>query len=154
DVHQQLTQHSQVDPCFPKLVHLLQANDVYPVILSEGYDLSLSFHNVQEYIDEVYCSKLNTAKGKLTGELQVLNEKRWSYNKQCLGCCICKVDFLTELRKQRKITQSFAVGDGGSDGCLFQYVDVSFSLNPKYNATYQAINLHEVFMILQETLEC
>jgi HAD superfamily phosphoserine phosphatase-like hydrolase len=152
DVHQHLTQHSQVDPGFSKLVRFLKTANVYPVVLSEGYDISLSFHDVYKHIDEVYCSKLKTVNGKFTGELQILNERRWDYNKQCIGCCICKVDFIMQLRKQGKVTQSIAVGDGASDGCLFPYVDVSFSLNPKYDATHQVNNLSEVYTILQETV--
>jgi hypothetical protein len=42
-----------------------------------------------------------------------------------------------------------AVGDGGSDACLFQYVDVSFSLNPKHEATYHVKDLADVLAILQ-----
>jgi phosphoserine phosphatase len=71
-----------------------------------------------------------------------------------MGCCICKVDFLLQLSKQLSVTKSFAVGDGGSDGCLFQYVDVSFSLNPKYKATYQVKDLSEVYNILRKNVRC
>jgi phosphoserine phosphatase len=88
--------------------------------------------------------------GKLTGELDVLNERTWEYNEKCIGCCICKVDFLLQLCKQLKVTKSFAVGDGRSDECLFQHVDVSFSLNPQYNATYRVKDLSDVLKILED----
>ena len=149
EVQEKLKQQSNVDPYFSKLVHFLKTENFYTIILSEGYDISIRFHNVQRYIKDVYCSKVVTKQGKLTGELQVLNERTWNYNPKCLGCCICKVDFLCQLNKQFNITQSFAVGDGGSDACLFQYVDVSFSLNPKYKATHQITDLSAVLKILR-----
>lgn len=152
EVQENLKQQSNIDPYFSKLVHFLKTENFYTMILSESYDIALRFHNVQKYIKYVYCSKVVTKQGTLTGELQVLNEKTWNYNTECLGCCICKVDFLRQLSKQFNVTQSFAVGDGGSDECLFQYVDVSFSLNPKYAATHQIKDLSAVLKILRKTL--
>lgn len=151
-VHQHLAHYSRKDPGFSRLVQFLKTKHVNPVILSEGYDISLQFHQVHQQINEVYCSKLDTTNGMLTGELQMLNDQRWHYNSQCLGCCICKVNYITQLRNLETVTQSFAVGDGASDECLFKYVDVSFSLNPKYDATHQVTNLTEVHTILQETM--
>jgi HAD superfamily phosphoserine phosphatase-like hydrolase len=148
EVHQHLKRHSQIDPNFPKLLHFLKTENFYTVILSESYDLSIKFHEVQKNIDETYYSKLLTENGILTGELQVLNEKTWDYNERCLGCCICKADYLHQLRKQFNVTQTFAVGDGRSDECLFQYTDISFSINPKYKATYAVKDLSEVLNIL------
>jgi HAD superfamily phosphoserine phosphatase-like hydrolase len=153
EIHQHLQQHSTLDPSFTKLVHFLKAKNFYLLILSEGYDISLRFHNIQNYIEDIHCSKVITKHGKLTGELQVSNERLWNYNNKCLGCCICKVDFLLQLRKRFNITQSYAVGDGRSDECLFQYVDVSFSLNPKYKATHQVEDLSAVFQILRTKRE-
>ena len=149
EVHQHLKQHSQIAPDFHKLVHFLKTNNFHTVILSEGYDISIRFHKVQNHIEEIYCSKLLTENGRLTGELTVLNEKLWNYNEKCMGCCICKVDFLRQLSKQFNVTKSFAVGDGGSDECLFRHVDVSFSLNPKYDATYQVQDLSDVLNIIE-----
>jgi HAD superfamily phosphoserine phosphatase-like hydrolase len=152
DVQQYLKQHSNVDPYFSKLVHFLKTENFHTVVLSEGYDISLNFHEVQKHIEDIHCSKLLTKNGTLTGELLVLNEKKWNYNTKCLGCCICKVDFLLQLSKQYNVTQSFAVGDGRSDDCLFQYVDVSFSLNPKYKATHQIKDLSAVIRILRKNM--
>lgn len=150
DVYRHLKRHSQVDPTFLALVDYLEAENFYTVVLSEGYDLSLRYHGVQTQIGEVYCSRLMTEDGRLTGELEVLNEKVWKYNEECLGCCICKVEFLHQLSERCDVTESFAVGDGGSDGCLFQYVDVSFSLDPKYEATHQVSDLSDVLQIIKK----
>ena len=122
--------------------------DYNTIIVSEGYDLSIRFHKVQEHIKEIYCSNLLAEDGTLTGELRVQNEKRWHYNTNCIGCCICKVDFLHQLKRSANITRSYAVGDGRSDECLFQYVDVSVSLNPEIDATYHVSDLSEVLEIL------
>lgn len=147
-IHQHLKRFSRIDLNFQKLINLLKNMNFYTVILSEGYDISIRFHEVQKYIKDIFCSKLLIENGKLTGELYVPNERTWEYNEKCIGCCICKVDFLLQLGKQFKVTKSFAVGDGRSDECLFQHVDVSFSLNPKYNATYQVKDLSDVLKIL------
>lgn len=149
-IHQHLKKFSRIDPNFQKLINLLKNKNFYTIILSEGYDISIRFHEIPKYIKDIFCSKLLVENGKLTGELDVLNERTWEYNKKCIGCCICKVDFLLQLCKQFKITKSFAVGDGRSDECLFQHVDVSFSLNPKYNATYQVKDLSDVLKILED----
>ena len=149
-IHQHLKKFSRMDPNFQKLINLLKNMNFYTVILSEGYDISIRFHEVQKYIKDVFCSKLLVENGKLTGELDVLNERTWEYNEKCIGCCICKVDFLLQLCKQLKVTKSFAVGDGRSDECLFQHVDVSFSLNPQYNATYRVKDLSDVLKILED----
>jgi HAD superfamily phosphoserine phosphatase-like hydrolase len=154
EIHQHLKQHSNIDKKFSKLVHFLKTRNIYPVILSEGYDLSINFHGIQKQINEIYCSHLITDNGMLTGELKVSNEKTWNYNEKCIGCCICKVDFLRQLRTQYNITKSFAVGDGSSDACLFKYVDTSFSLNPKYKATYQVKDLSDVLRIFKKHLSC
>ena len=153
EVQENLKQRSNIDPYFSKLVQFLKTENFYTMILSESYDISLRFHNVQEYIKDIYCSKIVTRQGILTGDLQVLNERLWDYNPKCLGCCICKVDFFRQLSKQFNVTQSFAVGDGGSDACLFQYVDVSFSLNPKYEATHQVKDLSAVLEILKKNFK-
>jgi len=150
NVYQHLKEHSQLDPNFSKLVQYLKKQNFYTVILSESYDISLRFHNIQKYIKEIYCSKVETEQGKLTGELKVLNERPWNYNPKCLGCCICKVDYFHQLSKQLNVTESFAVGDGRSDECLFQYIDVSFSLNAQYEATHQVEDLSTVLKILRK----
>jgi len=150
EVRQHLKQNSRTDPNFPRLVDFLKTENLAPVILSEGYDISVEFHGVQKHIEEIYCSKLVTENGILTGDLEVLNERTWNYNEKCLGCCICKVDFLCQLSREFGVTRSYAVGDGESDGCLFQYVDVSFSLNPKYEATYQVKDLYGVLKIMED----
>ena len=147
-IQQHLEQHSQLDPSFHKLVHTLKEMDFHPIIVSEGYDLSIRFHKVQEHIKDISCSNLLVEDGTLTGELRVQNEKRWQYNSNCIGCCICKVDLLHQSIKSANITKSYAVGDGRSDECLFQYVDVSFSLNQEIDATYQVSDLSEVLEIL------
>jgi HAD superfamily phosphoserine phosphatase-like hydrolase len=148
EIHECLIRNSRIDPNYSNLLHFLKVENFYNVILSESYDLSIRFHEVQKCIDEIYYSKLLTENGRLTGELNVLNERIWDYNDRCLGCCICKVDFLQQLSKQFNVTQTVAVGDGGSDQCLFQYTDISFSLNPKYDATYTVKDLSEVLNIL------
>ena len=154
DLHQHLKEHCKIDPNFTQLVHFLKRENYNIIILSEGYDVSIKFHEVQKHIKAIYCSKLLTRNGKLIGEMEVLNERLWNYNKACIGCCICKVDFLHQLRQQVNITQSFAVGDGRSDECLFQYVDVSFSVNPKYKATHQVKDLSSVLKILRKNIKC
>jgi len=143
-----LKQHSRMDPNFLDLVRCLEAMNFSIIVLSEGYDISIEFHGVQKYIKEIHCSKLVANNGVLTGQLSVLNEKLWDYNAKCIGCCICKVDFLHQLKRRFNVTESFAVGDGRSDECLFQHVDISFSLNPKLKATYQVKNLSDVLDIL------
>jgi HAD superfamily phosphoserine phosphatase-like hydrolase len=148
-VHRHLRQHSHVDKAFLPLLHFLQKEEFSVVLLSEGYDVSINFHDIPKYIDSIYCSRLGMERGQLTGDLKVWNERIWDYADPCLGCCICKVDFLLQLRKHNIVTTSMAVGDGGSDACLFRYVDVSFSLDPKYKATYHVNNLAEVFAALQ-----
>jgi len=150
EVQQHLNQYSVMNPFFPKLTHFLKSANFYTTILSEGYDIALQFHDLHKHIRDIHSSKLLTAKGILTGELEVSNERTWNYNTKCIGCCICKVDFLLQLTKKVQITQSFAVGDGKSDECLFRYVDVSFSLNPKYNSTYQVQDLSDVLKILKK----
>ena len=150
EVHQHLQKSSQIDPYFPKLAQFLNTKNFHTVILSEGYDIALTFHEVQKHVKEIYCSKLMTENGKLTGELEVLNERKWHYNNACIGCCICKIDFLIHLSKQSNVTQSFAIGNGGSDWCLFNYVDFSFSLNPTIEATYQIKDLSDVLTILRK----
>lgn len=150
EIHQHLKQHSYLDKKFSKLVHFLKTNKIYPVLLSEGYDLSIKFYGVQKQIKDIYCSHLITDNGTLTGKLTVSNEKTWNYNEKCIGCCICKVDFLRKLSTQYNITKSFAVGDGRSDACLFKYVDTSFSLNSKYKATYQVKDFSDVLRILKK----
>ena len=150
EIQEQLHQHTHVDEAFLKLTQFLKTERFYTVILSEGYDISIKFHEVQKHVEEMYASHVMTENGKLTGELQVLNEQRWDYNEECLGCCICKVNFLHQLCKQFNVTKSIAVGDGESDACLFRYVDVSFSLNPKYEATHQVKDLAEVYRLLRE----
>jgi HAD superfamily phosphoserine phosphatase-like hydrolase len=147
-IRQHLKQHSHLDPSFPTLVGTLEEMRFHPIILSEGYDLSISFHDVQNQIKEIYSSKLLIADGRLTGELKVSNERRRKYNTECIGCCICKVDFLHQLRSRANVTKAFAVGDGRSDACLFSFVDVSFSLTPQHKATHQVRNLSEVLEIL------
>jgi HAD superfamily phosphoserine phosphatase-like hydrolase len=154
EIHQHLTQHSSIDRTFSQLVQFLKTQKICTVILSEGYDVSIKFHGVQNQINEIYCSHLVTENGLLTGKLEVSNEKTWNYNETCIGCCICKVDFLRQLSTQYEITQSFAVGDGRSDACLFKYVDVSFSLNPKYDATYQVKDLSDVLRLLKKHFSC
>ena len=149
EVREHLKQQSNIDPYFPKLVSYLKTESFLPIVLSEGYDISIRFHDIQKHIEDVYCSKLIANNGKLSGELQVSNERKWKYNDECIGCCICKVDFLCQLSERIEITKSFAIGDGGSDGCLFQYVDVSFSLNPKYQGTYLVKSFYEVLKILK-----
>ena len=153
DVHRHLKEHSQIDPKFAELARFLKTENFYITILSEGYDVSINFHEVQKHIEEIYCSKLLTENGKITGELEVLNEKVWNYNEACIGYCICKVDFLNQLSQQFNVTQSFAVGDGGSDECLFRYVDVSFSVNPKYEATHQVKDLSSVLKIMKKNMK-
>ena len=148
-VHRHLRQHSHLDAAFPSLLQFLQREGFYVVLLSEGYDVSIQFHDIPKHIRTIHCSRLVTEGSRLTGDLKVWNERIWDYADPCLGCCICKVDFLLQLRKHHSITTSVAVGDGGSDACLFQYVDVSFSLNPKYKATYHVDNLAEVLAVLQ-----
>jgi HAD superfamily phosphoserine phosphatase-like hydrolase len=145
---QHLKQHSRLDPGFPKLANTLEEMGFYTILLSEGYDLSIEFHDVQKQIKEIYSSKLSIDDRRLTGKLKVSNERRRKYNKECIGCCICKVDFLHQLDRRLPVTKSFAVGDGRSDECLFQSVDVSFSLNPELKATYQVRNLSEVLEVL------
>ncbi len=147
-IHKHLKQRSQLDPSFHKLVHMLKEMDFRPIIVSEGYDLSIRFHKAQEHIKDIHCSNLLVEDGTLTGELRVQNEKRWHYNSNCIGCCICKVDFLHQLKRRSNITRSYAVGDGRSDECLFQHVDVSFSLNSRIDASYQVSDLSEVMEIL------
>ncbi|MBM4401325.1 MAG: HAD-IB family phosphatase [Crenarchaeota archaeon] len=147
-----LKEHSSMDLDFPELVRFLKEKGFYSVVLSEGYDVSLDLHQIRKYIGEIHCSKLLLNNGVATGELEVSNEKKWNYNKECIGCCICKVDFLHQIKQKFDITKTFAVGDGGSDGCLFQYVDVSFSLNPRYKATFQVKNLGDVVEILRKSL--
>lgn len=149
EIHRHLKQFSHMDPNFPRLAQLLELKNFYTVILSEGYDISVRFHKVKKYIKDIFCSKLLVENGKLTGELNVLNERTREYNERCIGCCTCKVDLLHQLGRQFKVTKSFAVGDGRSDECLFQHVDVSFSLNPKYKATYQVKDLSDVLHILE-----
>lgn len=153
-IYQQLKQHSHLDPCFPRLIQFLKATGFRTFVLSEGYDLPIRFHEVQRHVEEVHSSKLLVEEGRLTGELKVQNEKLWNYNRECIGCCICKVDFLRQLGQRFNVKRSFAVGDGRSDECLFQYVDVSFSLNPKYKATYHVGDLCEVLQILNKTFGC
>jgi HAD superfamily phosphoserine phosphatase-like hydrolase len=148
-VHRHLRQHSHVDKAFVPLLQFLQREGFYVVLLSEGYDVSIQFHDIPKHIPTIHCSRLVTEGSRFTGDLKVWNERIWDYADPCLGCCICKADFLLQLRKHHSITSSVAVGDGGSDACLFQYVDVSFSLNPKYKATYQVDNLAEVLAVLQ-----
>ena len=148
EIHDCLNRNSRIDPNYSKLLHFLKTENFYIVILSESYDLSIKFHGIHQNIDEIYYSKLLTENGRVTGELDVLNERIWNYNERCLGCCICKVDYLHQLRKKFNITQTVAVGDGRSDECLFQYTDISFSLNPKYKATYTVKHLSEVLNIL------
>ena len=150
-IYQHLKTYNKIDPSFPMLVRNLKEMDFYTIILSEGYDLSLEFHRVQEHIEDIHCSKLLVEEGRLTGELKVSNEKMWYYNNECIGCCICKVDFLKKLIKRFDVKKSYAVGDGRSDACLFKYVDVSFSLNPKYEATYQVGDLSDILAILVES---
>ena len=154
EIYQHLKQHSHIDKKFSKLVHFLTTKKIYPMILSESYDLSIKFHDVQKQINYIYCSHLISDNGSLTGELRVSNEKTWHYNEKCIGCCICKVDFLCQLKSQYNITKSFAVGDGRSDACLFKYVDVSFSLNSKYKATYQVKDLSDVLRLLKKNFRC
>jgi HAD superfamily phosphoserine phosphatase-like hydrolase len=149
-IYQHLNKFSKMDPNFPLLVQNLNELNFYTIILSEGYDISLKFHRVQEYIKDIHCSKLLVEKGRLTGELKVSNEKIWDYNNKCIGCCICKVDFLKKLIKRFSFNKTFAVGDGRSDECLFKYVDISFSLNPKFEATYQVRDLSEILTVLVE----
>jgi len=143
-----LKQHSRMDPNFLDLVRSLEATNCCMIVLSEGYDISIRFHEVQKYIKEIRCSELVVKNGVLTGQLRVLNEKLWNYNDKCIGCCICKVGFLYDLNRRFNVTRSFAVGDGRSDECLFQHVDVSFSLDPQLKATYQVKNLSDVLDIL------
>ncbi len=150
-IHQHLKMYSKINPFFPMLVRNLKEMDFYTIILSEGYDLSLEFHRVQEHIEDIYCSKLLVEEGRLTGELKVSNEKTWYYNNECIGCCICKVDLLKKMIKKFNVRKSYAVGDGRSDECLFKHVDVSFSLNPKYEATYQVGCLSDILEILVES---
>jgi len=152
EIHQHLKQHSHIDRKFSKLVNFLKTKNIYIVILSEGYYISIKFYGIQKQIKEIYCSHLITDNGTLTGELKVSNERTWNYNENCIGCCICKVDFLHQLSTHYNITKSFAVGDGRSDECLFKYVDASFSLNPKYKATYQVKDLSDVLRILKKNL--
>lgn len=147
-IYQHLKRHSRLDPSFGELVRYLDAMNFHSVVLSEGYDISIRFHEVQRYMKEIYCSELLVENGRLTGELKVMNERLWNYNKDCIGCCICKVDFLHQLEKRFDVAESFAVGNGRSDECLFQHVDVSFSLNPRYEATYQVKDFSEVLDIL------
>ena len=147
-IRQHLRQHSHLDPSFPTLIGTLEARGFRTILLSEGYDLSIRFHEVQKQITEIHSSELVVAHGKLTGELKVSNERRRRFNKGCIGCCICKVEFLQQLNRSGEVTQSFAVGDGPSDACLFSFADVSFSLNPKHKATHQVGNLSEVLEIL------
>jgi HAD superfamily phosphoserine phosphatase-like hydrolase len=148
-VHRHLRQHSHVDKAFFPLLQFLQQEGFSIVLLSEGYDLSIQFHDIPQHIDSIHCSRLGLERGRLTGDLTVRNERTWDYADPCLGCCICKVDFLLRLRKRHPVTTTVAVGDGGSDACLFRYVDVSFSLNPKYEATYHAKDLADVLAVLQ-----
>jgi HAD superfamily phosphoserine phosphatase-like hydrolase len=150
NIYQHLKQHSHLDEKFVELVQYLKTRKIYPVVLSEGYDLSINFHNVHKQIPELYCSHLITENGTLTGELGVSNDKTWHYNEKCLGCCICKVEILRQLRMRYNVSQTFAVGDGRSDACLFMYVDVSFSLNPNYQATYQVNDLADVLRVLKK----
>ena len=150
-IYQHLKTYNKIDPSFPMLVRNLKEMDFYTIILSEGYDLSLEFHRVQEHIEDIHCSKLLVEEGRLTGELNVSNEKTWYYNNECIGCCICKVDFLKKMIKKFNVRKSYAVGDGRSDECLFKHVDVSFSLNPKYEATYQVGGLSDILAILVES---
>lgn len=149
-VNQNLKQNSHMDVNFPKLVQFLKATDFHIVVLSEGYDISIKFHHINEYVKEIHCSELLVRNGKLTGGLKVLNEKRWNYNEKCIGCCICKVDFLQRLKKEFKIDKIVAVGDGLSDECLFHHVDISFSLNPKIKADHQVKDLGDVLKILEK----
>ena len=148
-VRRHLRQRSHVDKAFFPLIQFLQKEGFTIVLLSEGYDLSIQFHDIPKYIREIYCSRLGVEGGRLTGDLTVWNERTWDYADPCLGCCICKVDFLLRLCRGHTVTTSVAVGDGGSDACLFRYVDVSFGLNPKYEATYHVKDLSDVLAVLQ-----
>lgn len=153
EIRQCLKEQSHIDVNFPSLVSFLKAMDFHTIILSEGYDVSIKFHQIHKYVKNIHCSKLLVENGKVTGELEVSNQKKWDYNVKCIGCCICKVDFLHQLRKESDNITSYAVGDGQSDECLFQHVDFSFSLNPKYKATYQVEDLGDVLKILRKCLE-
>jgi len=150
-IYQCLKQHSRMDPNFPALIQFLNSLNFHTVILSEGYDLSIGYHRVHKYIKRIHCSKVVIENGRITGELDISNEKLWDYNEKCIGCCICKVDFLNQLKNEYDVTKSFAVGDGRSDECLFQYVDVSFSLNPNYKAVYQVKDLSDVLKTLKKS---
>ena len=154
EVYEHLRGRSHLDPCFPQLVRFLEKAGFRTVILSEGYDLAIRFHQVKKYVEDIHCSELLAEDGKLTGELKVQNGELWGHNKQCIGCCTCKVDYLRQLGKKVNLSKSFAVGDGRSDECLFQHVDVSFSLNPEYKATYEVKNLCDVLGILKGMLAC
>lgn len=153
-IHKHLRQHSQLDPCFPQLVQFLKKAGFRTIVLSEGYDLAIRFHHVEKHVEDIYCSKLLVEDGMLTGELRVENEGLWGHNDECIGCCICKVEFLRQLIKKADVKKSFAVGNGRSDECLFQHADVSFSLNPEYKATYRVRNLCDVLEILRGMLAC
>jgi HAD superfamily phosphoserine phosphatase-like hydrolase len=152
-IFNQLKKRSRVDPGFLRLVNYLKARNYHIIVLSEGYDLSIKFHEVRKFVKDIHCSRLLVKRDKLIGELEVSNNKKWSYNKNCVGCCICKVDFVNKLRRsssEPKFTKVFAVGDGRSDACLFQHVDVSFSLNSDYESNYQVKNLDNVLAILKK----
>ncbi len=153
-IYEHLRQHSHLDPCFPQLVRFLETAGFRTVILSEGYDLAIRSHQVEKYVEDIYCSELLVEDGRLTGELRVGNGKLWGHNKECIGCCICKVEFLRQLSRKANVNKSFAVGDGRSDECLFQHADVSFSLNPRYKATYQVKDLCDVLGILRRMFVC
>lgn len=148
-VHHHLRQHSHVDEAFVPLLQFLKKEEFSVVLLSEGYNVSIQFHDIPKHIGEIYSSRLGIEGGRLTGDLTVWNERTWDYADPCLGCCICKVDFLFWLRRSQPVTTTVAVGDGGSDACLFRYVDVSFSLNQKYEATYHVKDLEDVLAVLQ-----
>ena len=56
EIHQHLRRYGHVDPNFSKLMRFLKMMNFHSIVLSEGYDLSIRFHKVQNHIKDIYDS--------------------------------------------------------------------------------------------------
>ena len=103
--------------------------------------------DIEDEIERVCLGFPRYGYRRVTKEFQ---RRKWRVDHKRVLRIMRENDFLCRMRKKFNVERSFAVGDGRSDECLFQYVDISFSLNPEYKATYQVKDLSDVLKIISK----
>ncbi|MDD5166454.1 MAG: MtnX-like HAD-IB family phosphatase [Candidatus Omnitrophica bacterium] len=110
----------KIDPYFKKLIGLLDSKKIKIAVLSDNFYEVLSYvfrhHRIKGL--KIYSNRVELTKDKLTLNFPYAN-------KHCLLCAHCKKESLMANIKDN--STSVYIGDGLSDVCPSQHVDIVFA---------------------------